>query len=339
MFFPVCSICDYGQNLVFARPTLTQINRAQIKGRNKKAKNRSQFILTRRPKKEQKEINKELREAGAEVDQEERKTVQTETLKLLFALYFRILKNPTPTPLLPSALSGISKFAHLVNIDFFKDLMRVLKDLISIKEEAEEDVSEGGDRASREPLPTFQGVLLKLMCIVTAFELLSGQGEALNIDLDEFITSLYAMLLQLSFSTEIDAHIVPNSSSSSQSIIDIVFRALNLIFSPRTSGMTAPPWRSAAFSKRLLTVSLHWPPAGILRALEFVRGLVAKDPKLEAMLATEDRIFNGVYHADVDDPQLSHPFQSSFWELHVLHRRHWDPRVREEAGKLLNCST
>jgi len=102
---------------------------------------------------------------------------QTETLKLLFALYFRILKNPVPTLLLPSALSGISKFAHLVNIDFFKDLMKVLKDLISIEEEAEEeDASEEGDRLSRGPFPTFQGVLRKLMCIVTAFELLSGQG-------------------------------------------------------------------------------------------------------------------------------------------------------------------
>ena len=53
--------------------------------------------------------------------------------------------------------------------------MKVLKDLI-LTEEAEEDASEEGDRVSRGPLPTFQGVLRKLMCIVTAFELLSGQG-------------------------------------------------------------------------------------------------------------------------------------------------------------------
>lgn len=85
-----------------------------------------------------------------------------------------------------------------------------------------------------------------------------------------------------------------------------------------------------------MTASLHWPPRAALRALDFVGGLVAKDPKLGAMLATEDRVFNGVYRADVDDPQLSNPFGTSFFELHALHTQHWDPRVRLEAGKLLN---
>jgi len=163
-------------------------------------------------------------------------------------------------------------------------------------------------------------------------------GEALNMDLTEFINTLYAILLPLSFCEINDARSLatgPNSANSSPTI-DILFRALNLIFSPRTSGTSAPPWRSAAFGKRLLLASLHWPPAAALRTLEFVSGLVAKDPKLEAMLATEDRIFNGVYRPDVDDPQLCHPFETSFWELHTLHRQHWDPRVRAEAGRLLN---
>ena len=80
----------------------------------------------------------------------------TECLKLLFVLYFSILKNPRPTPLLPAALQGLSKFAHLVNIDFFKDLMKVLKELI-VRDEG--------------------NVQHCLLCIVTAFELLSGQGE------------------------------------------------------------------------------------------------------------------------------------------------------------------
>ncbi|KAF4615231.1 hypothetical protein D9613_003031 [Agrocybe pediades] len=297
----------------------------------------------RKDYKEQKEIQRELQEAEAEVDKEERKTIQTETLKLLFALYFRILKNPTPTALLPAALSGISRFAHLVNIDFFKDLMKVLKDLIAMEEEAAiADLESPGSSASHAAFISRQ-----LKCIVTAFELLSGQGEALNIDLNDFITTLYAILLPLSFSPEI--HFAPSNSVSTvskktgpatdgalTSVADLLFRALNLVFSPRTAGKTAPPWRSAAFGKRLLIASLHWPAGAALRALEFVSGLIAKDPKLEAMLSTEDRVYDGVYRPDVDDPQLCHPFESSFWELHALHRQHWDPRVREEAGRLLS---
>lgn len=95
---------------------------------------------------------------------------QTETLKLLFVLYFRVLKNPAPTPLLPAALQGISRFAHLVSIDFFKDLLAVLRELI---------VREGDE----EEIGASERVRLRLACIVTAFELLSGQGPLSSISI------------------------------------------------------------------------------------------------------------------------------------------------------------
>jgi nucleolar complex protein 3 len=100
-------------------------------------------------------------------------------------LYFRILKNPVPTALLPAALQGISKYAHLVSIDFFRDLMRVLKDLMTSVApitaggggDNDED-TEGPDgrekshgHAMRTENPRHQ-----LSCIVTAYELLLGQG-------------------------------------------------------------------------------------------------------------------------------------------------------------------
>ncbi|KAF9464666.1 nucleolar complex-associated protein-domain-containing protein [Collybia nuda] len=286
--------------------------------------------------KEKREIEKEFREAEAEVDKEERAVAQTEALKLLFVLYFRIIKNPRPTPLLPAALHGISKFAHLVNIDFFKDLMKVLKNLITYDITEDDDVALDGERE-----PSASDVQHRLLCIVTAFELLSGQGEALNIDLTDFISRLYAIILPLSFMTDID--VLPESYMSStvsrgntHSVADMLFRALNIVFSPRTFGTTAPPWRSAAFAKRLLSASLHWPPAATLRTLDFVGGLIAKDNKLEALLSTEDRTFDGAFRPDIDDPQLCNPFGTSFWELHTLSENHWDANVRAEAGKLLN---
>jgi len=103
-------------------------SKGKAAARRAKGKPTSQPHLSKNTKKafkEKKEIEKEFREAEAEVDKEERAATHTETLKLLFVLYFRILKNPLPTPLLPGALQGISKYAHLVNIDFFKDLMKV----------------------------------------------------------------------------------------------------------------------------------------------------------------------------------------------------------------------
>jgi nucleolar complex protein 3 len=93
----------------------------------------------------------------------------------LFVLYFRVLKHPRSTPLLPAALRGISKFAHLINIDFFKDLMQVLKDLI---------LREAPDTSDSDPerfgVDATTDIQYRLLCIVTAFELLSGQGSSFS---------------------------------------------------------------------------------------------------------------------------------------------------------------
>ena len=99
---------------------------------------------------------------------------QTETLKLVFVLYFSVLKNPGSRRLLPAALEGIAKFAHLVNIDFFKDLMKVLKELI-----IQDDVRSGdaGDGFESVNELNVENTKHRLLCIVTAFELLSGQGK------------------------------------------------------------------------------------------------------------------------------------------------------------------
>ncbi|EED79542.1 hypothetical nucleolar complex-associated protein 3, partial [Postia placenta Mad-698-R] len=272
--------------------------------------------------KERKEIAKEMREAEAEVDKEERAATQTETLKLLFVLYFRILKTPKPTLLLPAALQGISKFSHLVNIDFFKDLMQVLKDIMFLDPVSKEGSSHMVHDASDTAVAQHQ-----LLCIVTAFELLSGQGEALDIDLTDFINGLYAILPALCLAPDVEAS--PAASFKSevrvarpQSTADMLFRALDLVFSPRASASAAPPWRAAAFAKRLLGAALNWPPATASRAVEFVAALVERDPKLEALLSTEDRAGNGVYRPDLDDPQLSNPFGTTFWELHLLANDH-----------------
>jgi len=336
----------------------------------------------RKALKERKEIEKEMKEAEASIDKEERAANQTETLKLLFVLYFRILKNPAPTPLLPAALQGISKYAHLVSIDFFRDLMSVLKDLATRAPYPTGGEHDDGVDSTYTPQEKSHALAAnarhQLSCILTAYELLSGQGEALTIDLSDFTNQLYALIQSLSLAPEIDAASIGpcngrspalatpwargaiaaigssstatttmfNTVSSmrtlasavegggeSESSSDLLFRALYLAFAPRA---TVPPWRAAAFAKRLLTASLHWPGAVALRAVEFVAKLVAREPRLEALLSTEDRGVDGVHRPDVEDPQLSNPFATNAFELHLLQTAHVDVRVREAAGNLAN---
>jgi nucleolar complex protein 3 len=116
---------------------------------------------------------------------------------------------------------------------------------------------------------------------------------------------------------------------------DLLFRALSLVFfSPYASHASSPPWRSAAFAKRLLTSALQFPPSSALRSLDFVKQLLVREPKVEALLCSDDRTADGVYRADVDDPQVSNPFAGSFFELSLLESQHWDERVRTEAARL-----
>jgi nucleolar complex protein 3 len=123
------------------------------------------------------------------------------------------------------------------------------------------------------------------------------------------------------------------ATSSPPPTSDLLFRALNLAFAPCTA---VPPWRAAAFAKRLLTAALHWSDADALRALDWVAKLMAREPRLEALLSTEDRTVDGVYRPDVEDAQLSNPFATSAYELHLLQTAHIDVQVREAAANLAN---
>jgi len=90
----------------------------------------------------------------------------------------------------------------------------------------------------------------------------------------------------------------------------------------------------AAFAKRLLTAALHWDSTTANRAVQFVAGLVRTNSKLEALLTTEDRSFDGMFQQEMDDPQLCHPFGTAFFELILLGKSHIDPDVRDTARAL-----
>lgn len=162
-------------------------------------------------------------------------------------------------------------------------------------------------------------------------------GEALNIDLNEFVQHLYNIILPLSLAPNIETS--QNSSGKGQSAVhlasssDLLFRALGKVFVPRITTSVHPPWRVAAFTKRLLTAATSFPPASAVRALEFVHALIAKHAQLDALLESDDRAANGVYRPDVDDPQLANAFASSAWEVQLL-ASHWDSKTREAALKI-----
>lgn len=184
----------------------------------------------------------------------------------------------------------------------------------------------------------------------------SAAGEALNIDLVDFVNFLYGIILELALVTSIEGaevraqkngYSTGESSAKSlalertgeSSIADLLFRALSLVFITRSSAQNNPSWRSAAFAKRLLTAALSWPPHTARRTVNFVRTLLARDPTLEALLSSEEKVTSGIYRPEVSDPQLSGALHATtFWELRALSNDHWDAGVRGEAKTLMQLS-
>lgn len=316
-----------------------------------------------------KEVEKEMKEAEAEVDKEERERNQTETLKLLFVLYFSILKSDAaPGSLLGAALEGLAKYAYRVNVDFFRDLLSVLREHVKaaraaifsrsadhVVDECDEDSGKKEEEKEEEGVITVEAEALRqdnlrkaLLCLVTAFELLQGQGEALNIDLSDMVSHLYAIVLPLCSSPFIEE--IPNEDTATskrrrfqssthlfRTDADLLMRALDLcLLRPRLSEL--PSERSAAFVRRLLVACLSCPAPTALRILGVVRVMIAKDSRLEALVDTEDRARNGKFDLSSDHLELARPLAAGdvAWELHLL-ASHVNEDVAIAAQNILAC--
>ena len=236
----------------------------------------------------------------------------------------------------------------MINLDFFGDLLVALKELIAEAEaELEEDEPSGREsrNATREAL----------LCVITAFALLQGQGEKmLNVDLQFFASHLYSTLLPLSLNADIefshktlrlpDPHLAtngPGNSSSSNRVnvatqIEMVIRALDALFfrhnnSTTNGGGAANVSRMAAFTKRLMLASLHVPEKSTLACVGVVNKLGKKHHRqLASLFSTEDSVGDGVYLMEADEPELSNPLAATVWET-VLLEKHYSPAVSEAA--------
>ncbi|KAI9334191.1 nucleolar complex-associated protein-domain-containing protein [Pilaira anomala] len=286
-----------------------------------KRKNNNKPFMTKKARKtlkETREIEKEFQEAEAVVSKEEKERNHTETLKLIFAFYFRILKKQTSSPLLPAVLEGLSRFAHLISVDFFDDLLNALRDVMHAFEDSN-DISR-----------TSSGTRKRLLCIITAFELLSGQGEAFNYDLKDFYTEIYNILFKATFHTKIEEK--PESQKQTES--EMLIKGLELMFLKKRQ---IPVNRLAAFTKRFALVALNMPNKTVLQCLALVDRLVQKDHRLDALLQSEDRASSGIYAPLLEDPELCNPFGTSLYEL-FLYQNHYDPNVRAIAKSLQKSS-
>ncbi|CAG8898966.1 unnamed protein product [Penicillium salamii] len=354
-----------------------RVDREEEDAPGKKPKQKREFRTKRERKvqKERKEVEKDMRQADAVVSHEQRDKNQAETLKLVFGLYFRILKLRLP-PLMGPVLEGLAKYSHLINQDFFGDLLEALKDLINHAER--EEMGEEGDQevTQEEDDEEDQSTIVEtaardarrrtLLCTVTAFALLEGQeaskaAAGLHLDLNFFIKHLYRSLYSLAMNPEVEFNpdtslrlADPNFSSDASQLAQtrsknkvnfqtpmvLLLRCLQPTLLSRAHG-NPPPARLGSFSKRLMTTSLQLPEKSALATLALM-SQVSKyhGRRITSLWHTEERKGDGVFNPRANDIEATNVFAGTVWEGELL-RLHYCPQVREAAidiEKMMNNS-
>ena len=300
----------------------------------------------RKARRELKQLEKEFAETDATVQHEEREQAQAETLKVVFGVYFRILKTRSPK-LMGAVLEGLARYAHLVNQDFFGDLLVTLQELadqaLAGRDDAEsgEDDGDGDNVLALNYASKANALRSALLCATTAFALLSSQDAAtLNLDLSSFAALLYRLLLPLSVSLDLElaptaarrasAHATgPASKVNATALATLLVRSLSSALAPRST----PPNRLAAFVHRLLLSALHTPEK-TTTALVALAARIARDHgrKVRGIWSTEEQRGDGRFNP-LGDIESCRPFCGTVWEGELL-RLHFASGVRKGVGEL-----
>ena len=280
----------------------------------------------RKVARERKAVAKDFREADAIVSLEERDKMQSETLKLVFVTYLRILKLRSPS-LMGAVLEGLARYAHLINQDLFGDLLEALKDIAGQPE--------------LNPRET-------LLATHTAFTLLSNQdvsksASALHLDLSFFSNLIHKSLY--AFAVDADIELGPKSvrladpsaqgQATSTSKVNVstpmllLTRALTSIL--LTPSSPPPTLTAIAFTKRLLTSSLHLPEKSLQALLSLLEKVIQRHgKKVEPLWYSDERKGDGVYRPESETIDGANVLSvgSGVWEEELL-RQHYCPHVRD----------
>lgn len=192
-----------------------------------------------------------------------------------------------------------NRFAHVINLDFFSDLIDVLNRIL-----------EEMDLGYRE----------QLHCIKTIFVILSGQGEVLNIDPIRFYQHFYKNMLTV-------------NAGKNHEDFRIILGTLNEVLVKRRRNMSQQ--RLMAFIKRLLMLSLHLLHHGTLATLGTIKTTFQLTSVLDVLLDTDTSVGSGNYDPELEDPEYCNASNTALYELTIL-SRHYHPTVRKMSMHIAN---
>jgi len=250
---------------------------------------------SRKQKKQNKkmaDLEKELLESKGEESKQTKERFFTDATKIVFTIYFRVLKSFPKSSLMGAVLEGLAKFAHLINIEFFGDLVSVFQHLLQT-----------------DFLTNRDGFLM----VNTVFNILSGQGEILNIDPSSFYTHMYKTLFSIDcIRSQDDLPLALNS------IYDMVIKRKKRVSKGRT----------LAFAKRLCTLSLQMLHNGSASSLALVREISNNHANIQQLLDSEHEVGSGVFDPLLENPEHCSASNTTAWELSLLHYHYHQPTAR-----------
>ncbi|VEU21029.1 DEKNAAC102016 [Brettanomyces naardenensis] len=311
---------------------------AEEKEMKMRTKKNDRVYLTKKQRKqykERKQIEKEMDQAEQKITVEQREKYQADILKLVLTLYLEILKA-RPEKLMAPVLEGLARYGHQMNLDLMGDFLQVLRELseeLLANQKAENSISSNQMRQI-------------LLCIITSFSLVSHMPpKKVHLDLNRFIDYLYSLLPVLSQDPDIEfSHktlrlldplstelrlVKPSVNVSTEA--ELLLRCLNAIFFNSRSGSNS---RALAFTKRLYLNLLQFPEKTSIAVLKFVDKLMSRYDEVKCLYTTDDRIENGVYHADSDSIERANTEVAVLWE-NVLLEKHYNPTVVMSTKSLI----
>ncbi|XP_046749750.1 nucleolar complex protein 3 homolog [Diprion similis] len=251
----------------------------------------------RKRKKKLEQVEKEMMETKAEENKQSKQQVLTDITSIVFTIYFRTLKQNPTGKMLSITLQGLAKFAHSINIEFYQDLVNVLNRLL-----------EGNTLSLKE----------QLYCIETVFVILSGQGEALNIDPSRFYSHLYRNLLGI-------------RAGKNHADLIIILRTLGNILIKKRKNISQN--RLAAFLKRISILALQLEHNGTLGVLAIIKTVMQLGKAADILLDTDSSIGEGFYDSVLNEPEYCNAQRSALWELVPL-QTHYHPMVQKMAKNI-----
>ncbi|KAL1240694.1 Nucleolar complex protein [Trichinella spiralis] len=226
----------------------------------------------------------------------------TKIMEHLFNIYFRILrKNPEAVVLSP-VLEGLSKFGHLINVDFFDGLFSTLQSILK----------NGNLR-----------VIDALHCIYSVYQLLSNEGQALNVDPYYFQNCLY-MLFRKIMNVKQRALFIRQ--------FELYLKCLDVIINKRRKEISKN--RVAAYIKRMASAFHQMNEPELIASLLAIRSYFMSHPNLECLLDTEEQLAKP-YFSNVDDLEHCGAIACKLDELQQL-KNHPSALVRHLTMHILN---